>query len=196
MNSTPFAGPFRHASSDSAPVRRACTVGINAFRPFAASLLILVMLLTAAGSCENALSWLFSPDKVVGKGIDPASVTDFYYTYDASTAPPHYQRYRFYAEDGAHFFYHETREGGGWPQTEADITVSGTVALTDEQWEAFLELIRGGTASPRVESLDDGDAGPWLFIYWTGGESDGRAFSFESREKESGFCDLCASLKQ
>ena len=33
----------------------------------------------------------------------------------------------FYVEEGKHFFYHETREGGGWPQTEEDITASGTI---------------------------------------------------------------------
>ena len=51
----------------------------------------------------------------VGAEIGAGDITDFYYTVDASTYPPHYQRWRFYTEDGKRFFYHETREGGGWP---------------------------------------------------------------------------------
>ena len=159
-------------------------------------LLALLLLLSAGGVGEGLFSRLFSRDMVVGTDIDPDAVTDFYYTYDASTAPPHYQRYRFYVEDGRRLFYHETREGGGWPQTEADITASGTAALTDAQWETFVGLLLGGTAKRREESLTDGDAGPWLYLYWTGGEKEGREFTFESREKGAAFEDFCAALKE
>ena len=101
--------------------------------------------------------------KTLGTDVPFEDITDFYYTYDASTAPPHYQRYRFYAEDGKHYFYHETREGGAWPQTEENIACSGAVELTLEQWDSFCELLEGGVAVERAEASDnDGDAGPWL----------------------------------
>ena len=54
----------------------------------------------------------------------------------------------------------------------------------------------GGTAYARTELLDDGDAGPWRFIYWTGGEAEGREFSFASVEKALAFEDFCVGLKE
>ncbi len=54
----------------------------------------------------------------VGTDIEAEDITDFYYTVSTSTATPFFLRYRFCAEDGKKTFYHETREGGGWPQTE------------------------------------------------------------------------------
>ena len=141
-------------------------------------------------------SALASDVKTVGSDISFESITDFYYTYDASTNPPFFQRYRFYIENGERFFYHETRENGGWPQTEDDITASGTVELTDEQWASFCRLIEGSSATEREESLNDGDAGPWLFIYWIGGEKEGRAVSFASYEREQEFEEFCIGLKE
>ena len=135
-----------------------------------------------------------SDSMIVGNSIPFEGITDFYYTYDASTAPPHYQRYRFYVEDGKHYFYHETREGGAWPQTEADITRSGTVELTDTQWAACSDLLNGGTASRREEHLDSGDAGPWLYIYWRGGEAEGREFSFDQPGTILAFEEFCGDL--
>ena len=153
------------------------------------ALFALLLLLTVGCASES------SPEEmIVGEEIAFEELTDFYYTCDASTDPPHYQRYRFYTEDGKRYFYHETREGGGWPQTEEDITLSGTVELTDAQWTAFCHLLRGGTASCREEHLDDGDAGPWLFIYWNGGEEEGREYVFASLSEETAFEEFCAAL--
>ena len=132
---------------------------------------------------------------VVGTDIDFADITDFYYTYDASTNPPFFQRYRLYVEDGRTLFYHETRENGGWPQTEEDITVSGTVELSEAQVEAFRACLEGGTVRPREESLDTGDAGPWLFLYWTGDRGENQAFTFPSWEAQTRFEALCADLR-
>ena len=44
-------------------------------------------------------------EKLVGTDVKLESVTEFYYTYSTSTDPPHYQRYRFYTEDGKRFFF-------------------------------------------------------------------------------------------
>ena len=160
------------------------------------SVLLVLLLLPIAGIAENSAPEEETAEKTAGTDIALEDVTDFYYTVDASTAPPYFQRYRFYREEEKFFFYHETREGGGWPQTEEDITESGTVELRAEQWEDLCELLRGGVARVREESLEDGDAGPWLYIYWTGGEEDGREFTFESLEKESLFEEYCIGLKE
>ena len=77
------------------------------------ALLCIVLLLVLMFPCTER-SAAASTGKTVGIDIAFEDITDFFYTYDASTAPPHYQRYRFFAEDGKHYFYHETREGGGW----------------------------------------------------------------------------------
>ena len=153
-----------------------------------------LMLLPVGNSDRASAAAVPSDGIIVGTDISFEDITDFYYTYDASTAPPHYQRYRFYAEGEKRWFSHETREGGGWPQTESDITRSGTVELTEEQWAAFCDLLSGGAARRREESLDDGDAGPWLFIYWRGGEEEGRAFSFEPAGNLLAFEKFCETL--
>ena len=159
---------------------------------FTGFLLVFLMLLSVGSALLPAKAAAGS--KTVGTDILFEDITDFYYTYDASTASPHYQRYRFCVRDGVRYFYHETREGGGWPQTEEDITRSGTVSLTDEQWAAFCELLKGGTAQKRTESLDDGDAGPWLFIYWRGGEEEGREFFFDDAGTVLAFEEFCQAL--
>lgn len=152
--------------------------------------MLVLMLVTGTGCAEGKLR----DEETIGAGISLEAITDFYFTYSASTNPPHYQRYRFYRKEEKHFFYHETREGGGWPQTEEDITASGTLELTEEQWAAFCDLLLNGSAKKREESLLDGAAGPWLFIYWTGGEKEGREYTFASLEKAFAFEEFCVGL--
>lgn len=130
----------------------------------------------------------------VGTDVALEDVNDFYYTFDASWYPPEYQRYRFYRADGAYWFFHETREGGGWPQTEEDTTFTGTVELTGEQWAEFLSRIEGGTAREREEHLDDGDPGPWLYLYWQGGPEEGWEYAFASPGDRFAFEEFCESL--
>ena len=155
----------------------------------AAAFLASVLLLTgAAGECPAGQA-------IVGRDVVIGDVMDFYYTVDASTAPPHYQRYRFFADDGRHVFYHETREGGGWPQTEKDITVSGTRQLGDAEWKEFFGLLEGGTVRDREEHLDDGDVGPWMFLYWKGDNSTCQEFSFARPDALFAFEDFCERLK-
>lgn len=127
------------------------------------------------------------------EAIDPMfdGFTDFYYTYDASTDPPFYQRYRFYAEDGEHFFYHETREGGGWPQTEEDITASGTVKLPEEEWKTFFRYLEGGTITEPEIRDEDGDAGPWTYIYRGNGQEE---YEFPSYAARLAFEEYCKGL--
>lgn len=131
---------------------------------------------------------------VVGKGVAISDVTEFYYTRASSTNPPDYQRYRFYAEDGAYFFYHETRAGRHWPLTERDITVSGTVALSEETWTEFFACLEGGRVQKRRESTESGSDGPWCFLYWSGDRGKYQEFAFASPEAQRSFEALCVRL--
>ena len=131
---------------------------------------------------------------VMGVDIAPEDVTEFYYTVSTSTFPPHDQRYRFYKEDGAYKFFHETREGDHFPLTEADATQTGTVELSGDQWSDLLVLLVGGRVIARLEHLDSGDDGPWLYLYWKGDKGDIQEFSFVSYETRLAFEALCESL--
>ena len=132
----------------------------------------------------------------VGTDVALSDVTDFYYTYSTSTNSPHYQRYRFYVDDQKYIFYHETREGGGWPQTEKDITDSGSRQLSETEWAEFFECLKGGTVENRKEHLESGNAGPWLFLYWKGDRSKCQEFTFASPAARFAFEELCVRLKK
>ena len=150
----------------------------------------------AAVSFLDFLSDLISSsrERVVGTDIAFEAVSDFYYTYATSTFPPEYQRYRFYMEDGAPMFFHERREGERFPLQEEDVTVSGTVALTEDQWARFCACLEGGTVRTREESVESGDSGPWFYLYWSGDQGEDQQFAFASLEAQGEFEALCAAL--
>lgn len=131
---------------------------------------------------------------VVGEDVLEQEFTEFYFTRSGSTFPPYYQRFRFFAEDGKHYMYHEKREGDTWPLTEKHITVSGTIELSDEQWQTFWNYIKGGTVQSRVENLEDGGDGPWMYLYWLRDPSDFQEFRFDDYNKVLGFEDFCYGL--
>lgn len=131
---------------------------------------------------------------VVGKDIAADDITEFWYTRASSAYPPDYQRYRFYTEKGAYRFCHEKREGTSWPLTEADITLSGTVELSEEEWSEVLTYLNGGTVTKKVENRSAGGSGPWLYLYWQGDRSKYREFSFSSFSTQSAFEKFCAEL--
>ena len=169
------------------------------------ALLVIVLALgyIPAWSCAEKMEetmkgpgWIFSSREMrVGTEIPFDAVSDFYYTYASSTFPPEYQRYRFYRESGKCFFYHETREGAHWPLGEEDATLTGTLELSQAEWDAFCSLLRDGAARVRQEHLESGDAGPWLYIYWTGGEKEGREFTFASGAPFD-FEEFCEKLRE
>ena len=127
--------------------------------------------------------------------ILPEDIVDFYYTYDASTDPPFFQRYRFYQEGGAYFFYHETREGGGWPQTEEDITRAGTIELSEEDWATFFSYLEGGAVREPEVSDEDGDAGPWMFVYRGYGQEEYEFPSYEAQLAFEEYCEMLSAMK-
>ena len=137
---------------------------------------------------------------VVGEDIQEVELTEFYYTRSGSSFPPYFQRFRFFVENGKHYMYHEKREGEEWPLTEKHITISGTIELTDEQWETFWNFIKGGTVESRSanEDIDDGDGGdgPWMYLYWLRDPNDFQEFEFDDRNKVLGFEEFCFSLTE
>ena len=124
-------------------------------------------------------------------GLSIEEIRDFYYTYDASSYPPVYQRYRFYEEDGEYFFFHETREGEDWPQTEESITASGTVKLTEEDWKTFFGYIADGTLKQPEDEALSGDAGPWMYLYRGKGQEE---YVFASYAARLAFEEYCRKL--
>ena len=135
---------------------------------------------------------------LVGKDIKADDITEFYDTYYNMNYNALYQRYYFYAEDGKHYFYHEKRERKDdyGPLNEEDITESGTIELTDEQWNTFFEYMKDGTVIARQESADTGDSGPWYYLYWKKDKGNIQQFSFVSYDKEKQFEQFCLSLKE
>ena len=130
----------------------------------------------------------------VGQDISREEILDFYYTVDASSYPPFYLRYRFYSEDGEWIFFHETRMGDNWPQTEEDVVSSGTAVLTEDEQEKFFSCLLGGTVMEREDEVIDGDEGPWTYLYWTGDEGTVQEFRFASPEERAEFEAFCAGL--
>ena len=133
-------------------------------------------------------------EAVVGDDIAPEEIDEFYYTVDAPLAESFSQRYRYVVEDGARRLYHESRQGDAWPLTEEDAVASGTVALTDEDWAAFCDCLRGGTVKRPSDEVIDGDEGPWMFVSWAGDGGEAWEFAFASSEKRAGFEALSSRL--
>lgn len=135
---------------------------------------------------------------LTNRKIPAGDVTEFYYTYENINFDAFYQRYRFYTENGACLFYHETRERPKQygPTTEQDITASGTVTLTAEEWNHFLELLKDGTVSKRGDSAESGGSGPWTYLYWKGDKGKYQEFAFASYGDRTAFEEFCISLAE
>ena len=157
--------------------------------------LMLALLLFAGGRDMGlVLRMTLGRPLTVGRHIAAESISEFYYTLSTSTDPPSYQRYRFYLQDGSWYFYHETRAGRHWPLTEADISASGTLLLTDTDAQAFLNMLQHGCVTSRRNEAETGAGGPWLYLYWQGDGGKYQQFSFAGYEQRSAFEALCARL--
>ena len=160
----------------------------------AAVLLIMLAALLGGNGMKRRLLMFAGRPLTVGGNVDMTEITEFYYTQASSAYPPHWQRYRFYREDGNWYFYHETREGGHWPLTERDITRSGTFMLTDADAQVFLRCLQGGAVSPRKNEADAGADGPWLYLYWQGDGGRYQVFRFASPAEQAAVEALCVQL--
>ncbi|MBQ7455863.1 MAG: hypothetical protein IJS53_05405, partial [Clostridia bacterium] len=133
---------------------------------------------------------------LVGTDIEKGQVTEFWYTYSEINYPAFYQRFRFYVEDGAYHFFYETRQKDDYgPLTEKDVTETGLITLTDAQWDTLWSFLFDGTVVKRGEATETGDAGPWLYLYWTGDKGEYQEFSFASRQQREAFEAFCEALK-
>ena len=166
------------------------------FDAICATLLLAGVFFLTAGCGESGAALSGKAVFVVGKDISLTQVKDFYYTIDASTNPPLFQRYRFTNQNGKYTFYHEKREGNTWPLTEKHITVSGTTALSAEQWAELGRCLRDGKVTKRVEDTSTGKRGPWLFLYWEGDKAVYQEFTFASLGQKKSFEELAARLKK
>ena len=157
--------------------------------------LSLCLILAGCGAGGGSL---FSKEMTVGKDIAADDITDFYYTKENINYGAFYQRYRFYVEDGKHLFFHETRQRPDdyGPCTEEDTTLTGTVELTEDQWDSFFELVSGGTVTARKESTESGGSGPWLYLYWKNDKSKYQQYSFASYGAQQEFEEFCLALTQ
>lgn len=144
----------------------------------------------------HAMNFFSKKELTVGKDITINDIKDFYYTIDASTNPPKFQRYRFSNKDGQYTFYHEKREGNSWPLKEKDITLSGTVELSNAQWQQFFSYIKNGKVTKRSENTTAGGRGPWLFLYWTKDKGTYQVFDFADYDRRNDFENLCVELKE
>lgn len=132
---------------------------------------------------------------IVGKDIIENDFNEFFYTYATTTYPPEFQRYRFYMEDGEYMFYHEKREGDSVFLTEDDITVNGSMKLSEEEWQIFWDYMKKGTVKKRTSSDASGGKGPWLYLYWDGDEEIIQEFSFDEYDTVLDFEQFCIDLK-
>ena len=154
-----------------------------------AAMMILLSGCTGTGLFSN------KRENTVGKDIVIDDITEFYWTYAASTFPPEYQRYYFHTEDGKYWFYHETREGERFPLQEEDITVSGTLELSEAEWNTFFAYLENGTVRAREENTDSGDAGPWTYLYWKNDKGDIQQYSFPSVSDRLAFETFCEEMR-
>jgi hypothetical protein len=132
-----------------------------------------------------------------GKDISPGTISLLQYTYSSSTNPPDYHRYCYYFEDGYYLFYYEKREGNHWPLTEDDITVACVKELSSEQWEYFLSLVDGGRVQKKEdESVESGDAGPWMYLRWKGDRTRFQKFEFRDYASRASFERMSEGLSE
>ncbi len=160
--------------------------------------LCILMGLLAAGCKEEELDMGNAGSLIVGRDIAEEQITEFYYTYENINYNAFYQRYRFYIEDGKYMFFHETRERPDdyGPASEKDRTSYGTFELTEEEWEKLFGFLKDGTVKEREESLEDGDSGPWTYLYWDKDGSVYQEYTFPSPAERRGFTAFCESLEQ
>ena len=157
------------------------------------ALLIISCFILLLGGCGKSME-----ETVTNMNIPVDDVEEFYYTIENINYNAFYQRYRFYKEDGKYMFYHETRERPEdyGPASEEDITGSGTLELSDAEWNDFLTFLKDGTVSAREDSLEDGSSGPWMFIYWKNDKGNYQVFEFSNYDERGRFEEYCSSLAE
>lgn len=151
----------------------------------------------AAAALAAAIYLIFCRDRTLRvEQIGEARFKDFYFTYSSTADPPKFQRYRFFKDGEERYFYHEKREGHKVFLTEDDITVSGTVRMTDEEWQKFWAFINNGAVYERTDDTRSGGSGPWLFIYWDGDRGTKQVLDLEDPASAIALEEFCEELKE
>jgi hypothetical protein len=55
-------------------------------------------------------------------------------------------------------------------------------------------LLNGGIVKKRNQSVETGDSGPWLYLYWNGDGDKYQAFSFATLNERNALEKLCEKL--
>ena len=129
---------------------------------FAAALMLALLLFAGERDMGLVLRMTLGRPLTVGSHIAAESISEFYYTLSTSTNPPHYQRYRFYLQDGSWQLFCETREGQSWPLTEKDITHSAVVSLSGADAAELMRCLQGGAVTRRGSGTETGGREPAL----------------------------------
>ena len=131
----------------------------------------------------------------VGEGIPKEDITEFTYTISNSTNPPRYEQYRFFMEDGAYrfSFVQENVAGDTGSRSGELASASGTLELTDTEWDELYDCLEGGSAKKKEEDRNAETGGTYYTyqLYWNGDREKYRKFSFASSRRESEFEALC-----
>lgn len=134
--------------------------------------------------------------KTVGRQIKLCQIQQLIYTKSSSSLPCVYQRFHFLKEDERKRFHYVYKTGNHWPLKDEDIVDSGTIDLSDQQWMQLTECLKGGTVSKKEKSVDSGDAGPWLTLYWDNDRGMNQTYSFSSLDDLHQFEQFCHLLMQ
>ncbi len=157
--------------------------------------MILCILLPLCGCGKNGGN---TAEAITNMKIPARDVTEFYYTRENINFGAFYIRYRLYTENGKYFFFHEKRERPQdyGPATEEDITASGTVELSPQEWAEFFALLKDGKVTKRKDSAEAGSSGPWTYIYWKKDRAKYQVYTFASDEARAAFEEKCAALAE
>lgn len=133
---------------------------------------------------------------IVGEDIKEDDIGEFYYTIENINLDAYYIRYKFYTDDGKHMFFFEERQRPDdyGPTTEEDTIAKTEFEISDKVWLSFYDTITGGTVCERDDDPEDGDSGPWTYLYWSGDRDKYQKYSFGSQSGRKEFEQLCGKL--
>ncbi len=166
------------------------------------SVILCVLIAALTGGCggkeDHGMRSVFHSERIVGEDVRLEDVSEFVYTYENINYNAEYRRYRFWVEDGKYLFFHETRkrENDYGPTTPDDVTASGSVELTAEEWTAFFSTLRGGSVTKRSDGAESGGAGPWTYLYWKNDKDKYQEYEFPSVADRTAFEAFCAALAE
>ena len=130
-----------------------------------------------------------------GQELPLEEITEFVFTRENINYHASFLRYRYYLEDGKPFFSHVRREREDYgPTTEKDTVASGTMALSQNDWNQVLLLIQGGKVRKRQDSAESGSSGPWMYLYWRNDRGEIQEYSFASYGAERSFEEFSEQL--